>query len=242
MRRQARIHKLTYPVLNGERGTLRDPTRKRFRWAPHAIVVDAQGRLVQTYGHMPNLTLLREDLESLVKTGWIARRPDEGWRRFGWGAWVKMRVADGFETRRFKAVGRDSVTVEVLRTPDAGEPSRSTETLFRAHVKPAGGKLIEHVPATVTIDGRGYACRVIQRGDEKLWIATDPFLPQMLLRRERPGASMRVVSFDKPFKIGGKTVSCWIVERNGKRTWYSLSVPGFVVKKPGATVVAFGRR
>jgi len=67
IRRQVAKHRLVYPALDAEAGPLRDPTCKRFPWAPYALVVDREGRILRTYGHMPRMKTLREDLAALGK-------------------------------------------------------------------------------------------------------------------------------------------------------------------------------
>ncbi len=116
--RQVEKHGIDYPVLDVEAkgGMLKDPTRKRFPWAPHALVVDKTGQVVRTYGHIPSMESLREDLAELVAMGLVPVQPGDGWREFRHGAWVDTRIEGRAPPRTERTTlrhfGSDSVTVQ----------------------------------------------------------------------------------------------------------------------------------
>ena len=258
IRRQVERHDLDYPVLNGTKGTIEDPTHALFRWVPRAVVVDARGRIVRPYGHIPAMEQLQEELKALVATGRVEPRPDDGWRNFRRGSWVRIRTMEDEFTReerhQLKAIQRGCVVLHIEgrdKTLPGTRPVFKDSDLVRKEVK----------AETVTIDGRDYRCRVIEttwkrtkhKGTtvslkERSWIAEDPTLPETLLRRETTerspkGAEItrtrRVLSLSEKRTIGEREVDCWSVEsvsewktgRTEVRTWYSREVPGHEVRR-----------
>jgi len=157
MRRQLAKHRLAYSVLDAEAGPIDDPTRKRFPWAPHAVVVDNKGRVLRTYGHMPRMRTLREDIDSLVATGLFPERPDDGWREFTRNAWVDVRIeGDGrprTEKRVLKLAGRDWSTVQI---------GAKEEKFFHEHLdrNDRDYSRTERKPETLLVDGRKVTARV----------------------------------------------------------------------------------
>jgi len=268
-RRQVRKHKIDYAVLDGEAGTLRDPTRKRFPWAPHALVVDRAGRVLRTYGHLPRLATLREDLAALVKTGAFRPRDDDAWREFPRGSWIDVRVEGRepprTERRRLGAVSPDGVTIQVGRT---------LKMLRREH-KTFDYPHTEKKRATITVDGREASARVFDgTWRRKGIVITDRvwFVDGIVARRQVVESSLdgvvqrerttRVVKWSDTLAIDGRKVACRVVEKtdtwtNGRveeLVWLSAAVPGHEAKRvrkvvspdesstETSTVVALGLR
>jgi hypothetical protein len=267
VRRQIAKHRLDYPVLDAEAGPVDDPTRERFPWAPHALVVDNKGRVLRTYGHMPRMESLQADLKSLVATGLFPERPDDGWREFARGAWAEVRIeGDGEprnETRTLKSVGRDGATIRIGETD---------QTVYREHLDHTDRDYTraERDQQQLTIDGREVKARVFEASwkrlelsfSERRWIADG-----RLVRREtvetcpdesRVTRTERLVKWAEPLPVGDKNVACRVVDHtvvwNGGRTeeqvWLSNEVPGHTVKRlrksangtETTRVVAFGLR
>ncbi len=245
--RQVKKHGIDYPVLDVEAkgGTLDDPTRKRFRWAPHALVVDANGLVVRTYGHIPDMESLRKDLTELVATGLARERPGDGWRDFPRRAWVETRI-EGREPPRterttLRHFGPDSVTVQ------RGDQSVK---FVRAGADTAKQR-VELQSEIVTVDGQDVKARVFEskwrRGDiafvERSWIGRGT-----LLRREtketRPNGpsskrSLRLLKWSDTLNVGKDKIDCRVVEttttweggRTQETVWLSTAVPGHEVKR-----------
>lgn len=271
MRRQVAKHRLVYPVLDAEAGPIQDPTRKRFRWAPHALVVDTKGRVLRTYGHIPRMRTLRDDLTTLVATGLFPERPDDGWREFSRRAWVDVRIEGRgparTEKRILKSTGRDFTVLRI---------GSREERLSREHLGPSDREYrrTELEPRTITVDGRAVEARVFDATwkrlemtfSERRWIAGGT-----LVRRERvelcsDGARVssteRLAKWAEPLTVGDRTLACRVVEttvtwnagRTEERVWISEAVPGHVAKRvqtsvskdetstETATAVAFGLR
>lgn len=231
---------LPYPVLNTERGTLEDPTRARFPWAPHGLVVDAGGRVVRTYAHVQDLETLREDLADLVATGRIPPRLDDPWRDFDRGSWVRVRHEDpgipATVLRTVKSRGHEEVAVLDERTPDAGTAD-AERILLRRRLPgdPPGRAWVPEGVETLRVDGTPFACRVSRaawketNGDgvehlwsDRLWVAPAPLGGEPLLRRETvrrgPGDrevrwTTRVLGFGESVAVGDRAIPCRLVER-----------------------------
>lgn len=238
LREQVAKHRIDYPALNGEAGTLVDPTGARYPWAPRALLLDAEGRIVRVYAHMGRLEHLRSDLDAAVALGWIPPRPDDPWRGFPANAWVKARTVDG-GVARVRTFTRRSVTaegtrIEVRDEPDVGEPSRSEELRAHARSADARGPYEELDAESWSLGGRTVRCRVFRRswsrGDrgagevrfsELSWIAEGSAPPEILVRRDvtrtAPDGSTskrtrRLAAIDQVLRVGGRRVPCWIVE------------------------------
>jgi len=253
LRRQVAKHKIDYPVLDGEAGPIQDPTRKRFRGAPHALIVDPDGRVLHAYSHMPRMKTLGEDLTTLVATGLFPARRDDGWRRFRRGAWVQVRTegtkAPRTETRILKGVSRDGVTIRRDGEQEKlfREPLDHTDTEFHR---------TERAPETVRVDGRDVKARVFEatwkRNDapfeERSWTAQG-----VLLRREtveaRPDGvrikrSYRLLKWNETYAHDAWKVDCRVAEiittwpsgRTEAKVWTSESVPGHEVRRVTTTV------
>jgi len=249
--RQVAKHKIDYPVLDVEGGPIDDPTFKRFSWAPHALVVDNTGRVLRTYGQIPSMKTLREDLAALVATRLFAPRPGDGWREFPRYAWVEVRIegrgAPRTEKRTLKKVSRDSVTIQ--------RGTHETK-LFRKHPVDREHRRTEHAPEALSIDRREVVAQVFEATwkrnkvlfAERSWVAD-----RMLLRRETietsPGGSRiertyRLLKWNDPVSIGGREIGCRVVERTAtwktgrsvEQVWISQEVPGREVKRVVRTV------
>ena len=266
LRRQIAKHKIDYPVLDIEAGTIEDPTYKRFRWAPHALIVDNKGRVLRTYGTMPRMKTLREDIEALVVTGLFPERTDDAWREFSRNAWIDVRIEGRgrprTERRTLKSVESTGVTIRI------GEKE---ERLLH---KSRDSARTERESETLTIDGRAVTARVFDvtwkrlevSFTERRWIANGT-----LVRREtveacpdgsRVSRTERLTMWADTLPVGDKTLSCRLVEktviwkagRTTEKLWISDAVPGHLVKRVfksvsnGETstethsVVAFGLR
>jgi hypothetical protein len=241
-------HKLDYTVLNLEVGKISDPTAAKYSWAPYAFIADRQGRVVQEYGHMPSLESLRNDLEILLATGRIPSVPGAGWRASRLGAWVQVRVeAPGehrLETRKLKKLHPTKVVLDVEVEHADGRRTKRQESIKtqRPFTDDSQIERKELKPATLTIDGKPFHCRVIEaswvrkkRSGEKLslvqrsWIAKDPTLPDTLLRQETTERSAggalvkrtrRIRTFAAQVEIGEgddeRQVTCWVVESSAE--------------------------
>ena len=252
LRRQVAKHKIDYPALDAEAGPVEDPTRARFPWAPHALVVDAKGSVLRTYGHMPRLRTLRDDLASLVATGAFPDRPDDGWREFQRGAWIELRVeGDGrprTERRVLEHVLRDGVK---LRT---GE---KTTTIHRERLDGTDRdyERTELERKSVTIDGRDLEARVFRATWKRLemtftetrWIAAGTTVRREQLETCPDGSKVRtterLVKWVEPLSLGDWKAECRVVERTvvwsqgrtEEKLWISEKVPGHVVKRVRTT-------
>lgn len=246
-RRQVAKHKLEYPALDAEAGPIEDPTRKRFPWAPHALVVDGKGRILRTYGHIPRMRTLRTDLSWLAETGVFPDRPDDGWREFERGAWVEVRIeGDGrprSETRVLDRLMRDGVKLKTGGT---------TATIHRERLDGTNRSYerIELEPQCVTIDGRDLTARVFRATWKRLemtftetrWIAAGTTVRRERLETCPDGSRVRtterLVKRDEPLSLGDWKASCRVVEqtvvwnegRTEEKLWISEKVPGHVVK------------
>ncbi len=271
LRRQVLKHKIDYAVLDGEAGTINDPTRKRYRGAPHALIIDRTGRILHSYAWMPPQKTLRRDLVSLTTTGAFPRREGDRWRLFRRGAWVRTRTegrdAPRTETTTVGALTRDCVTLrrgakeeKILRDP-------VSETSIEV-------RRVERASETKQIDGRDVKARVFDatwRRDgmtvkERTWAADGE-----VVRRETTETSdgetrvvktARILRWSDTVAIGDQKVDCQVVERtttwaSGKAVetrWMSVRVPGHIVKRvhrstvggvttsETTTVIAFGLR
>ncbi|MHC4956286.1 MAG: TlpA family protein disulfide reductase [Planctomycetota bacterium] len=271
MRNQVAKHRLDYPVLDAEAGPIKDPTRKRFRWAPHALVVDNKGRVLRTYGHMPRMRTLREDLDALVETGLFPDRPDDGWREFSPKAWVTVRTEGGGqprnEKRTLKYVGRDGVTLQL---------DQKQEKLFREHLGHTDRdfKRSERKSESLTVDGRVVKARVFESTWKRLemtfaerrWIADGAVVRREVLETcpdgSRVARTERLMKWADTLNVGERNIACRLVEktvtwksgRTDERVWTSKTVPGHLVKRirksvsngetstETTTVTAFGLR
>lgn len=271
MRRQIGKHRIEHPVLDAEAGPIEDPTRKRFPWAPHAVVVDGEGRILRTYGRMPRMRTLKEDLETLVATGLFPARPDDRWREFERNAWVDVRIEGRgrprTERRVLRQVGPDGVTLR------AGENVRKlprenldgTDRAFRR---------TELDPQKVEVDGRTRTARVFSSTwtragasfAERLWIADGTLVRRERTETRKDGSrvtrSERLRKWEEKRVVGDRELACRLVEttvtwdggRTDERVWICEAVPGHVVKlvrvdavggetsTETTTVTAFGLR
>jgi len=253
LRRQIAKHRIDYPALDAEAGVLDDPTRERFPWAPHALVVDVKGRIVRTYGHLPRLRTLEEDLESLVATGVLPERPDDGWREFPRNAWARVRTEGNGRPREEKltlsVIGADGIQLRgddrTVRLPH--------EDVGRTRV---GYRREEVGTESIEIGGRKIETRRFRAswtaGEAKCaedsWTANGAILRRETRTTAEDGAvATRVetlVAFAEPAEVGGQSVVCRVFERtetwkggsSRERLWTSKDVPGHLVRRERETV------
>ena len=242
-RKHVARHRLVYPALDGEAGPIDDPTFKRMRWAPHALVVDKRGHVLRTYPHMPRVKTLRADLDALVETGLFPSRPDDGWRGFSRGAWVETHI-DGEPRNRkttLKSVSRDGVTI--VR---GGQETK----LFREHLDRTDRdyRRTELKPEQVAIDGQTLEARVFDatwkrngvRFTERTWIARGMVLRRKTLETEpRIERTEQVVKWSESLSIGERKVDCRVIERTAvwstgrseETVWRCEGVPGHEARR-----------
>jgi len=244
VREQVAEHGLEYPVLDGEAGKIDDPTFERFRWAPHALVIERDGRVVETYGHMPSMKDLAEDLKALITTDRAEPRPGDAWRGFQPGAWVKIRYgvdeAPRTVTRTLRKLSPATVELAVVSVSDVRGERDSEKTISRKRpsVDPEERTTVVLPKQSLTIDGKTYACRVSEATwtrttksgktfdyTETSWVAADRTLPERLLKREttekspvRPEVKWTVAvrTFSDLRKVGEREVKCWVVDRTSE--------------------------
>ena len=252
--RQVEKHRIDYPVLDVEAngGTLADPTRKRFPWAPHALVVDKTGQVIRTYGHIPEMESLREDLAELVATGLVPAQPGDGWRDFPRRAWVDRRI-EGREPPRterttLRHFGANSVTVQ--RGNQSVKFVRATTDTEKHRV--------ELPSETVTVDGEDVKARVFEakwkHGDiefvERSWIARGTLLRRETIETPMNGPSskrsLRLLKWSDTLIVGKDKIDCRVVEttttweggRTQETVWLSDPVPGHEVQRIHRTTPA----
>jgi len=233
--------KLTYPVLNAESGTLTDPTRKRYPWAPHGVLIDRQGNILRGYGDVQTKDSLKSDLADLVATGRVAQRKDDGWSGFARGSRVTLRrdgETNATVTRTLRRANSAGAVITELAKPDNGahvEAEVKISADRRAH-EVTGAKWKDAGKRLYSVGDREIPCRVVERSwttknewgiasawKERLTVATQHVGGDRLMERrfEGPGlgnsrrtmvTTTRVVALDSILKVGDREVHCRVEE------------------------------
>jgi hypothetical protein len=181
----------------------------------------------------------------------VAFQEPAAWERFGPGSWAE-RLTTGkregaavrtVEKSVFKEATRSDVVIS-LETVDAGGGRSIVEMKYplpqRDVPKEQEGKKTGE--DKLTIDGRTFACEIVERRGIRRWVCASATANRGVLKSEAIAGSVqlltKVLKLEEKVRVGTATVSCWVVEeitdtgdqKTTRTSWMSDEVPGGVVR------------